>query len=114
VGKDKLFPNARLATVHLLSLLPIYFDGLLKHWPFYPADKATLHPAFGVFRLNAISLPLHDLLVKPSDDLLTSVHPSVPIPPNERTSVAFFFKKFDTIMQLAHTLRNLLGRFWNP
>jgi hypothetical protein len=113
VGKDKLSPNARLATVHLLNLLPIFFDGLLKHWPFYAADKATLHPAFCVFRLNTISLPLDDLLVKPTDDLLTSVHPFVPIPPNERASVAFFFEEFDTIMQLAHTFRNLLGGFWN-
>jgi len=97
----------------LLDLLPIFLNCSSEHWPFHAADKATLHPTFSCFWLYTFLLSLEDLFVKQSDDLLASIHPFVPIPPYERTGVSFFFKEINTVMQLAHSFRNLLGGFRN-
>jgi hypothetical protein len=55
-----------------------------------------------------------DLTIEIGDHFAGSLGPLVPIPPDKRTSVPLFLQKLDPIVQLSHSLRDVLGCFWDP
>ena len=52
-------------------------------------------------------------MVDPCYDLFTLVYPFVPVPPYERSFVAFLFKQFNAVMQFSHAFSNLLRGLWH-
>jgi hypothetical protein len=53
---------------------------------------------------------LSNLLIEPSNDLLTTIDPLVPILPYKWAGLSLFLQEVNTLMKLPHTLCDLLGR----
>lgn len=109
VGKDQVLLDAVRPAVPFFEPLPIPLEGLSEDRPLRPAHKPPLLPRV-VSREVRCAVAHPDLLVAPRNNLFAPVNPFVPIPPHKRPVLPLLRQQVDPVVQLAHSLGDLLAR----
>ena len=108
VGKDEALANRSLVLVGAVEVGAELDDSVPELWPGCSADIAVGLP--GVYHRGS-TRPLRQvvqILVKKLHNAANIVKPLVPVLPDTRTSVSLRREQINTVVQLAHSLGNLL------
>lgn len=111
MGKNQLLPHALATPILLSEPLAIAIHHFTEHRPFHSTDQTSLLQSLSL--RTCFPLLAEYLVIYPGDHFFTSGYPFIPISPDERTSIPFFIKQINSIMQLSHTLSNLLRSLGN-
>lgn len=107
MGKYELLPDRLLPAVGLNKELSVFVHHGLELGPVCTADEAPFLPrvARGGIRRRVVS---SDLLIEEQSALLDIAHPAIPVLEHRRPLILLLLKEINTVVQLTHSLGNLL------
>ena len=107
VGKNKESSDSFFSSVIIVEEFPCLIYNFSENRPLNTQDEAPFVPCCVFDTWQRVWRKC--LLVKPSDDLLATIYPTIPISEDEGTFISLFFQQINAVVKFSHSFSNLLG-----